>query len=265
MFRRGLCMQFLVVAWVIWGCKTLFNMQLPSDVDNTNFRSDKMHGRPFRATGTSVLDYRVLKDSVSNYNIADSTLSFGIIIPRSRIVSTKTSGTRTFGNELFQCNLFYNTHDIYLQAESHSLLGDIILPPEKYKRDMYQENTSITYYYRHFNGTIIYAADTVSMYYEETRPKHDIDTTTITGFISVGRDSFVLKPYYLPIKQNTNRKKYIFMLEGLGFYKQERLLAFLQHTPLIEPGHEKLHLRFDLAPLEQLLIAAYFTLFYDRL
>lgn len=265
MYRRGFCFLLLIVAWLLSGCKTLFKMQLPSEADNTNFRSDAMHARPFRATGTTVFDFRVIKDSVNYAGSADSTLTFGIIVPRSRVVSTRTDRTRTFGNDSLQCKLLYYTHDIYIQAESHSLLGDIMLPPEKYKRDIYQEPTSVTYYYRHFNGIVRNDADSAIFNYEETRSKHDIDTSAITGFILVGRDTLVLKPYFLPIRQNTNKKKHIYMLEGLGFYKQGRLQAFLQYAPLIEPGREKLHLRIDTTPLEQLLIAAYFTLFYDRL
>lgn len=265
MYRREICILLLIVAWLLSGCKTLFNMQLPSDVDNSNFRSDKIHARPFRATGTSVLDFRVINDSVSYASSADSTLTFGIIVPRSRVVSRRTNGIRTFGTDSLQCKLLYLTHDIYIQAESHSLLGDIMLPPEKYKRDIYQEPTSVTYYYRHFNGIVRNNADSAIFNYEETRSKNDIDTSAITGFISVGRDTLILKPYYLAIRQNRNKKKDIYMLEGLGFYKQEHLQAFLQYAPLIEPGHEKLHLRIDTTLQEQLLIAAYFTLFYDRL
>lgn len=239
-------------------------MQLPPEVDE-NFHADKMHALPFKATGTKVFDYRVKKDSIIYSGYGDTTVTFGIIFPRARVTGIKTTQLRVVGNDSLLCNIQYNTHDIYLLSESHSLLGDIILPPEKYKRDMGEESSSITYYYRYFRGLCTYGLqDTAFFSYEEIKPKDDLDTSVITGKIYDRYDSLILKPYYLAVTQNSKKKKFIYMLEGLGFYQEGQLLAFLQYAPLIEPGHEKLHIRSGISPGKQMLIAAYFTLFFDR-
>lgn len=249
------------------GCKTLFKMQLPPAVEN-NFQSDRMHPQPFRQTGTRVFGYQVKKDSVIYAVRGDTTLTFGLIFPRSRIIGTKTTQSRLFSSDSRLCRMLYNTQDIYLESQTHSMLTDIILPPEKYKRSYSEEEPpGITWYYRYFNGSCRYAndKDSARFYYEQVRQKNDIDTALITGRIYYGSDSLVLKPYYLAVTQNAGKNKYIYILEGFGFYKQNRLLAFLQYAPLIKPGHETLYLSPDASADEQLLMSAYFTLFFDRL
>lgn len=239
-------------------------MQLPAEV-NGNFRSDKIHHRPFYTIGTAVFEYRVKKDSVIYSDRGDTTITFGIIIPRARMIGTKSIRQRSFGNDVAECRITYNTHDIYLESESHSLLGDIILPPDKYKRDSEQETTRTTYYYRHFNSIAVFNEDTAFFNYEEIRAKKDIDTAAITGFISCKEDSLILKANYLSVTQNKKKQKYIYILEGFGFYKHGRMIAFLQYAPQVEPGKEKLHIHNDASVAERILISSYFTLFYDRL
>ncbi len=260
----------VVYGLLLWmglsSCKTLFNMQLPPAV-NDSFRSGKIYPRPLHQTGTSVLGYRVISDSTLACTRGDTVVSAGIILPRSRLTGVKTTQSRVFGSDSLVYRLRYSTQDIYLVAETHSILGDIILPPDKYKRSYSNEEPpQVTYYYRYFSGSFIYDVqkDSARFYFEEIKAKKDLDTAFIHGRIYYSNDSLVVQAYYIPSTKKEETANIVYLLEGFGFYKQGRLLGFLQHAPLVEPGREKLQLRSDAGAEEQLLIAAYALLWYDQ-
>jgi hypothetical protein len=257
----------LFVGCFLCGCGgPLFKMQLPSGVGST-FRSGKMHSGFFSKTGTGVMEYRVEQDSVIYSDYGDTTITFGIIFPRSKMAGSRSSRKRMYRNDSLRYQLFYDTKEIYSVSESRSLLTDIILPPNKDVPGYDEGHTNITSYYKYFKGYALCSneRDTAFFAFEQTRAQKELDTAFITGYIAYHNDSFLLRPFYHAVTQNAKENKFIFMLEGYGLYKQNQLFAFLQHAPLIEPGHEKLQLYNSATPEEQMLLAAYLTLLYDRL
>jgi hypothetical protein len=262
--------RYLVYGLLLWlglsNCKTFFNMQLPPAV-NDSFRADKIHPRPLHLTGTSVLEYRVISDSTLAYFRGDTLINVGIIFPRSRLTGVITSNIRVFGSDSLVCRLHYSARDIYLLSETHSLLSDIILPPDKYKRSYSNEEPpQVTYYYRNFSGSLLYdiQKDSARFYFEMIKAKKDLDTASINGRIYYGADSLVVQAYYIPSTKKEEQANIVYLLEGFGFYRQGRLLGFLQYAPLIQQGREKLYLRSEASAEEQLLIAAYAVLWYDQ-
>lgn len=266
MFRRLAYTCLLLCGCCLYGCGPLFKMQLPPGLTDT-FRSGKMHSGLFGKTGTTVLEYQAKKDSVVFSDYTDTTITFGIIFPRSKMVATSSTRERAYNSDSIQCYLHYDTKDIYSSSESQSVVTNILLPPKKDVAGFDEGHINITSYYKYFKG-FIYSGndnDTACFSFEQIRAHKQLDTAVITGYVTYRSDSFVLRPFYYAVPQNKKKQQFIFMLEGYGLYKQQQLYAFLQYAPLIEPGHEKLQLNKQASGKEQLLLAAYLTLLYDRL
>ena len=264
-FANYIGLLFCSIAFISCG-GPLFKMQLPPGMEGT-YHSGKMHRHLFGKEGSSVLGYKAGRDSVISSSYGDTTVNFGLILPRTKIVGTKSTLTRVYGNDSLHCLLNYDTHEIYSSAAQGSLLLDMVLPADKNEPGYKEEQRNIISYYKYFKGYLNTgdANDTAFFFFEQTKVEKTLDTALITGYITYRQDSFLLRPYYWVVPQNKKKNKYTYMLEGFGLYNQGELVAFLQHAPLIEPGKEILQIHTKTTTEKQLILAAYLTLLYDRL
>lgn len=260
------------ISLVFWGIifigcgGPLFKMQLPPGMTGT-YKSGKMKHHLFGKEGSSVLGYKAGNDSVISSSYGDTTVNFGLILPRTKMVGTKSTLKRVYGNDSLSCLLYYDTHEIYSSAAQNSLLLDAVLPKDKNVPGYTEDQRTIISYYKYFKGYIIAGDinDTAFFFYEQTKGEKTLDSALIKGYVTYRQDSFLLRPYYWAVPQNKKKNKYTYMLEGFGLYNKSQLVAFLQHAPLIEPDKEILQMHTATTNEKQLILAAYLTLLYDRL
>lgn len=255
---------------LLMSCETsMKTLVLPKEVDS-RFRSGEIkYPHLLSSKPVSVLEYRVISDSVKESARYDTTVTFGIIIPRSRFVVRVLESKMTFGTDSLQCTARYKMTNFQSESESHSILSDIIVKPDQndpnYNRD--RDKIDITPYMKVLSGIIQLPRlkEEMPFRFEHEKAKKDFDSARIEGYLKYSNDSLFIKPLYKADLSRGKNAKPMHLLQGYCLMKGDSLLAFLQHAPLIKtvftPGlKDVLFLDTKTSPEEQLLLAAYFSL-----
>ncbi len=250
-------------------CSTsMKTLVLPAGVDN-NFRSGEIKYPLINKGRAAILEYRVISDSVKKSARYDTTVTFGVIIPRTSLVIREDESKMVFGTDSLQCMVRYKMTSFQSESQSHSILSDIIVKPDKnnpnYDRD--RDRISVTIYKRVLAGSVqsLKSNEEIQFWFEHEKAKKDFDSAAIKGYMKYGNDSFYIKPLYKEDLSRGKNAKPMQLLQGYCLMKGDSLVAFLQHAPLIktvfEPGlKDVLFLNSKNSPAQQLLVAAYFLL-----
>ena len=241
---------------------------MPQGLDN-NFRSGEVKHPLFKYSNIASLGYQVVSDSLIYADYRDTTLTSGIILPRSSFVMKMAENKMVFGTDSLQCLVQYQTLGLQTESSSSSLLSDIILKPDinKPNYDLERNTKSITPYVRMVKGTMQFppSANNVTFLFRHEKAKKDFDSACISGYFKTENDSFVLKPFYKQDLSRGKNAKPMQILQGYCLYKGDSLYAFLQHAPLIKTVFKPslkdvLYLNSNTPAADQLLVAAYFFL-----
>jgi hypothetical protein len=262
-------------AWVaacslLISCSTsMKTLVLPKGVDK-DFRSGEIkYPHLFNSSKVEVLEYRVISDSVKEAARYDTTVTFGVIIPRTSLVIREAESKMVFGTDSLQCMVRYKMTSFQTESQSHSILTDIIVKPDKNdpNYDRNRDNITITPYKRVLSGSIqsLKSNEEMQFWFEHEKAKKDFDSAAIKGYMKYGNDSFFIKPLYKEDFSRGKNAKPMQLLQGYCLMKGDSLVAFLQHAPQIktvfEPGlKDVLFLNSKNSPAQQLLVAAYFSL-----
>jgi hypothetical protein len=178
-------------------CSEIKDLALPEGLDR-NFRSGDIKHPFLKASSVQVLEYRVISDSVIQSAYNDTTITFGIIFPRSSLVIKTAENKMVFGTDSLQCIIRYATKSFQSVSGQNSLLTDIILNPEKNVPDYDRYKKSITPYKKIVAGTIQLPLlkEEVQFQFEHEKAEKDFDSALIKGYIRTGTDSFFIKPLY---------------------------------------------------------------------
>jgi hypothetical protein len=239
---------------------------LPAALDS-NFRSGEVKSRIFKDNRGQVFEYRVFSHSLIRSAYRDSTLTCGLIIPRSSLVAIANENKMIFGTDSLQCSIHYFNLDIYKSAEQSSLLMDIIFPPDKQRPGYDRYERTNTPYMRMVAGTLQHPLmkDEVRFHFEHAAAAKDFDSARIKGYLKAGNDSFFIHPFFKEIPLHGKNVKPMQVLQGYCLMKEDTLYAFLQHAPMVKylykPGLKDLLFLYSKAsPAEQMMMAAYFSL-----
>ena len=257
------------IGFLFLSCSTsIKTLVLPPGIDN-HFRSGEIKHPLFKNNNMESLGYRMVSDSLISADYRDTTLSFGIILPRSSFVMKMAENKMVFGTDSLQCRVQYQTLGLQTESSSSSLLSDIILKPDinNPNYDYERNKKSVTPYVRMLKGTMQFppSANSVTFLFRHEKAKKDFDTAHISGYFKYGNDSFILKPFYKQDLSRGKNAKPMQILQGYCLYKGDSLYAFLQHAPLIKTVFKPslkdvLYLNNSTPAADQLLVAAYFFL-----
>lgn len=258
----------MAVCMVLLSCSEIKELVLPKGIDK-NFRSGEIKYPLFKSGRAEVLEYRVISDSVKEYLRYDTTITFGVILPRSSAVMKVLESNMIFGTDSLQCIIQYKATSFQTESKSHSILSDIIIPGDKndpnYDRD--RNRTDIVPYKRIVTGSIQLPQleGEVPFWFEHQKAGKDFDSANIKGYLKQGSDSFFIQPLYKESYMRGKEVKPMQVLQGYSLMKGDSLVAFLQHAPLVKTVYtpalkDVLYLNSKASPAEQLLLAAYFSL-----
>jgi hypothetical protein len=266
---------WVVLCWLMLSCYGMKELVLPEGLDS-NFRSGEMKHQVLNAYSIQVLEYRVISDSVIKSSYNDTSLTFGIIFPRSSLMIKTAENKMNFGTDSLQCIIRYETKSLQTVSEGNSILTDIILkPPDIYDPNYYRYidpdydryKKSITPYKKILAGSILYPMlkDEAYFQFEHEKAEKDFDSAGIKGYLIYGNDSFFIKPLYKEETMGRKNGKPWQVLQGYCLMKGDTLYAFLQHAPLIKTLYKTnlkdvLFINTKTSAAEQMLLAAYFSL-----
>lgn len=260
---------WLAACSLLISCATsMKTLVLPKGADK-DFRSGEIK-YPLLNTGrVAVLEYRVISDSVNKSARYDTTVTFGVIIPRTSLVIREAESKMVFGTDSLQCMVRYKMTSFQSESQSHSILSDIIVKPDKNdpNYDRNRDNIIITPYKRVLSGSMQLPQSDAELqfWFEHEKAKKDFDSAAIKGYVKYGNDSFFIKPLYKEDLSRGKNAKPMQLLQGYCLMKGDSLVAFLQHAPQIKTVFDPelkdvLFLNSKNSPVQQLLVAAYFSL-----
>ncbi|MDP4262566.1 MAG: hypothetical protein Q8941_08550 [Bacteroidota bacterium] len=146
----------------------------------------------------------------------NSTLTYGLIIPRSSLVAVADEWKMPFGTDSFQYSIRYANLNIYKEEEETSLLLSIILPPDRKAPgyDEYEKKT--TTYKKMITTTIQYPLikDEVRVHFGHLKPDKYFDSSHMNGYIKAGNDFFFSKPLFKVIPLHGKNVKSLQVLQG---------------------------------------------------
>ncbi len=248
-------------------CSTsMKTLVLPAGLDN-NFRSGEISQPFLKASSIQVLEYKLISDSVIQSAYSDTTLTFGIILPRSSLVIKTAENKMVFGTDDLQCLIRYKTISFQTESAQNSLLTEMILKPDinDPNYDGYKKGTRPI---KKMLAGVIKSPqliDEALFQFEHQKAEKDFDSAHIKGYIKLGPDSLFIKPLYKEEMLRGKNVKPMQVLQGYCLMKGDALYAFLQHAPMIKtvykPGlKDVLYLQKKTTPVDQMMVAAYFSL-----
>lgn len=257
----------MAICSLLLSCSEIKDLALPKGVDK-NFRSGEIKYPYFFNPGrVEVMEYRVIKDSVISSNRYDTTVTFGLILPRSSIVLMVSENKMIFGTDSLQCIIRYTTTGFQSESSEHSILTDIIVKPDVNDPNYDPSRKTITPYKRSMAGTIQTQPlkEEVQFLFDHEKADKNFDSANIRGYLRMGNDSFYIRPLYKEVKLRGKNVKPMQMLQGYSLMKGDSLVAFLQHAPLVKTIYtaglkDVLYLNTNAPQKEQLLVAAFFSL-----
>ncbi len=261
---------WVAVCSLLISCETSMKiLVLPKEVDS-RFRSGEIkYPHLFSNKPVAVMEYRVISDSVKKAVRYDTTVTFGVIIPRSYLVVRVVESKMAFGTDSLQCTASYKMINFQTESESHSILSDIIVKPDQHDPNYStnRDKITITPYMKVLYGTIQLpqVKEEMPFRFEHEKAKKDFDSARIVGYLKYGNDSLFIKPLYKADLSRGRNAKPMHLLQGYCLMKGDSLVAFLQHAPLIKTVFtpelkDVLFLDTKASPEEQLLLAAYLSL-----
>lgn len=214
-----------------------------------------------------VMDYRVIGDSLIEAARYDTTVTFGLIFPRSSLVIKVAENKMIFGTDSLQCIIRYKTTSFQSESAEHSILTDIIVKPDTNDPNYDPSRKTITPYKKVLSGTmkLPQVTDEVRFHFEHEKADKNFDSAAINGYLRSSNDSFFIQPLYKESYLRGKNVKPMQVLQGYCLMKGDTLLAFLQHAPLVKTIYtaglkDVLYLNTKAPPTEQLLAAAFFSL-----
>lgn len=242
---------------------------LPPQVDS-HFRSGEItYPHLFNSNTVEVLEYRVISDSVIESARYDSTVNFGIILPRTSLVIRVGDNKMVFGTGSLQCSVRYKTMNFQTESAEHSILSDIVVNPGKNdpNYDQNRDRIRITPYKKILSGTIQLPQVKKELFFRFEHEKADknFDSAAIKGYLLSGSDSLFIQPLFKAEMLRGKNVRPMQVLQGYCLMKGDSVYAFLQHAPMIKTLYRSglkdvLYLNTKTSPEEQLLVAAYFSL-----
>jgi hypothetical protein len=252
-------LRVLVPAYLLAGCGAVTRLELPplpeQDYVRANVPDFGSKRKPYGSFG-----FRAFSDSLIDARYVDSTLTFGLVIPRSSLELTAVERKMRYGNDSLQCVVHYAQLKIERATDHSSLLGVILFP--RREPDYNEQRTKYTTLRRLLTG-ILYdslSCDTIRFYFEQTGTDFNLDSNSITGYFCCGTDSFFQQPSFKVIDIKGKQAKDMFLLQGYALKQPGTLPAFLLHAPAYRSGSDVLFLRRSLTPRQQLHFTAFLSL-----
>lgn len=243
-------------------------MVLPEGVRN-DFYTAEMGRKTIQLrieSGQEHREHSEYSDSLLHSGHVDSMLTFGILIPRSSLVGLASECRMSFGTDSVRNSIHYAEVRFYKEEEQGSVLRDVLYSSQRSERghDPYEKsNTAVK---RMIIGTIgnTLMPSEASFWFEHTA-NFNFDSPFVNGYLKTGTDSFFIKPFCKVIPLHGKNVKPMQVLEGYGLWKEDSLVAFLQHAPLVKSLYKSnLKDRIYINPIsskgQQRIFVAYFYL-----
>jgi hypothetical protein len=257
---------FLVILFrVIFSCADSKALIMPEGVKD-DFFTGEMGRKMIRIDKLNGREYKVLSDSLMHTDFVDSTLTYGFLIPRASLKGFGSESKMYFGTDSIKCLIHYAELKFYRQEEQSSLLGDILFPAHTKVPGYDPYATTSTPLKKIITGTMgnPLLSGEATFWFEHASDQH-FDTVLVSGWLKMAADSFYVKPLCKEIPLHGKNVKPMQVLQGYSLFKEDVLLAFLQHAPLVKSLYksglkDKLYLNPRASAREQEFIIAYFYL-----
>jgi hypothetical protein len=255
----------MILTQLLSSCADSKALIIPEGVKNDFFtgemgrkmiRIDKLYGR----------EYKVYSDSVMHTDFVDKTLAYGILIPRASLQGFGSESKMHFGTDSVQSLIKYAELKFYKLEEQSSLLGDILFPEHTKVPGHDPYASTRTPLKKIITGTMLNPLlKGEALFWFEHASNENFDTVLVSGWLKMAEDSFYVKPLCKVIPLHGKNVKPMQVLQGYSLFKEDTLLAFLQHAPLVKSLYksglkDKLYLNPRVSEREQECIIAYFYL-----